>query len=265
LPFESVFQNAGFATASRVMEMEKRVILVVGARGGIGSALARILAFEDVHVVLAGRSREGAAALTQEVSGQFEELDAADFAQTQAVVERIVAQHGRIDGAVNLAGSIVLKAAHATSQEEWTATLQTNLTTAFSVVRAAAPAIGSHGGGSVVLMSSAAARIGLMQHDAIAAAKAGVIGLTLSAAATYAGRGVRVNAVAPGLVATSLAARITGNEASLKASTAMHPLGRIGDPGDVASAIAWLLHPAQKWVTGQVLGVDGGLGSVRSR
>jgi 3-oxoacyl-[acyl-carrier protein] reductase len=247
--------------------MEKRVILIVGARGGIGSALSRKLAQSGDHVkvVLAGRSEADALALTSEVGGQFVQLEATDFAATQAVVQGIVAEHGRLDGAVNLAGSILLKAAHSTSQEEWMATIQTNLTTAFSVLRAAAPAVGASGGGSIVLMSSAAARVGLMQHDAIAAAKAGVQGLTLSAAATYAARGVRVNAVAPGLVATPLAARITGNEAALKASIAMHPLGRIGDPADVASAIYWLLDPAQKWVTGQVLGVDGGLGSVRAR
>ena len=116
-----------------------------------------------------------------------------------------------------------------------------------------------------MLMSSAAARTGVPSHEAIAAAKAGVIGLTLSAAATYAPKGLRFNAVAPGLVESPLTERIVSNEASLKASTAMHPLGRIGQPGDIASAVVWLLDPAQSWVTGQVIGVDGGLASVRSR
>jgi 3-oxoacyl-[acyl-carrier protein] reductase len=120
-------------------------------------------------------------------------------------------------------------------------------------------------GGSIVLVSSAAARIGIANHEAIAAAKAGVAGLTLSAAATYAPRGIRVNCVSPGLVVSGLTQRITSNEASLKASVAMHALGRAGSPEDVASAIAWLLDPEQSWVTGQVLGVDGGLGSLRSR
>jgi len=87
----------------------------------------------------------------------------------------------------------------------------------------------------------------------------------LSAAASYAARGIRVNCVAPGLVRTPLTARLTNNESSLKSSLAMHALGRLGEPGDVVRAIAWLLSPEQSWVTGQVLGIDGGLASVRPR
>jgi len=102
-------------------------------------------------------------------------------------------------------------------------------------------------GGSIVLVSSAAARIGLANHEAIAAAKSGVIGLTLAAAILWA-RGIRVNCVAPGLVRTPLTARLTANETSLKASEAMHALGRIGEPADVAPR--WrALDSAQGWVT----------------
>ena len=231
------------------MSHESRVYAVIGAAGGTGRALCELLENEGARVVRLSRSTG---------------LDATNAAAVQAAFEQAAAENGRLDGAVNLAGSILLKPAHLTSEAEWMETLQTNLSTAFHTVRAAAKVM-MQTGGSVVLMSSAAARTGLANHEAIAAAKAGVIGLALSAAASYAARGIRVNAVAPGLVATPLTARITGNEASLKASAAMHALGRIGQPGDVASAIAWLLDPANSWVTGQVLGVDGGLGSVRPR
>ena len=181
-----------------------------------------------------------------------------------ACIEQAAGILGRIDGVAHCVGSLLLKPAHLTAQEEWEAVVQANLSSAFAVLRAAAKAM-STDGGSVVLVSSAAARLGFANHEAIAAAKAGVIGLTLSAAATYAPRGVRVNCVAPGLVRTPLTARLTQNEASLKASMGMHALGAIGEPEDVSSAIAWLLSPEQRWVTGQVLGVDGGLGTVRAR
>lgn len=120
-------------------------------------------------------------------------------------------------------------------------------------------------GGSIVLVSSAAARVGLTNHEAIAAAKAGVIGLGLSAAPHMHLGGSGSTAWPPGLVRTSMTARLTANETTLKASTAMHALGRVGDPADVAAAIDWLRGPDSAWVTGQVLGIDGGLATVRSR
>jgi len=159
---------------------------------------------------------------------------------------------------------LLLKPAHLTSADEWQATLAANLTTAFATVRVAGRLL-KQNGGSVVLVSSAAARIGLANHEAIAAAKAGVAGLVLSAAATYARARIRVNAVAPGLVDTPLARGITSNDLATKASIAMHPLGRLGRPEDVARGILFLLDPVNDWVTGQMLGVDGGLADLKTR
>jgi NAD(P)-dependent dehydrogenase (short-subunit alcohol dehydrogenase family) len=238
-------------------------VLIMGASGGIGSALARRLAADGTRVALAGRDAERLRALAEETGGSILTLDATRPAEVEAAAARVVEEMGRLDGIANCVGSLLLKPAHLTSDEEWASTLALNLTSAFGALRAAARALAS--GGSVVLMSSAAARIGLANHEAIAAAKAGVIGLTLSAAASYGPRGVRVNAVAPGLVRTPLTEPLLSAPAAAKASESMHVLGRLGEPDDVAAAIAWLLDPAQSWVTGQVLGVDGGLASVRSR
>lgn len=144
------------------------------------------------------------------------------------------------------------------------ATLTTNLKSAFAVIRASAIAMAQQGG-SIVLLSTAAARIGLANHEAISAAKAGIEGLALAAAASYAAKGIRVNCVAPGMTRTPLTAKLVQYEMMAKASAGMHALGRIGEPEEIASAIAWLLDPEQSWVTGQVIGVDGGLSRIRSR
>jgi 3-oxoacyl-[acyl-carrier protein] reductase len=244
---------------------ETPVHLVIGAAGAIGSATVRRLRAADATVVLAGRSREPLDELAEEVKADdVRTVDARGFGAVQELVEAVVADHGRLDGAVNLAGSVLLKPAHLTTEEEWDETLATNLTTAFALVRAAAPAMRGDGG-SIVLAASAAAQTGLANHEAIAAAKGGVIGLVRSAAASYGGKGVRVNAVAPGLVRSQLTRRLTDDERQAEASRQLHVLGRLGEGDDVAACVAWLLDPATSWVTGQVIGVDGGLGQARTR
>lgn len=235
-------------------------IIIVGAAGGIGSSLARRLHSQGASLILIGRNAGTLEPLATELDCEFLVADAAK----PEALEQAVMGVGTIHGIVNCAGSILLKPAHLTSGDEWRQTLETNLTTAFATVRAGARSMMATGG-SIVLCATAAARTGFANHEAIAAAKGGVIGLTLSAAATYAPRNLRVNCVAPGLVNTGLASRIVSNPAALQASTAMHALGRIGQPEDVASGIAWLLNPDNSWVTGQVLGIDGGLGSIRPR
>jgi NAD(P)-dependent dehydrogenase (short-subunit alcohol dehydrogenase family) len=242
--------------------------LILGATGGIGSALARLLAAQGARLTLAARNTEALHALTTELGATAVQIDATSAADIERAVETTVQTFGRIDGAANCVGSLLLKPAHLTRPEEFDDVLSVNLRSAFSLVRAATRAMMNNtepGGGSIVLVASAAARIGLANHEAIAAAKGGVISLTLSAAASYAAKQVRVNCVAPGLVRTPLTARITGSAAGEQSSVAMHALGRLGAPDDVARAIAFLLDPENSWITGQTLGVDGGLGTVRSR
>ena len=235
-------------------------VFLIGAAGGIGSALARRLHSSGNEVILAGRTETSLAALSAELGAEYVVVDATSFDALEHAVQRF----GPVNAVVNCAGSLMLKPAHLTTQDEWRATIDLSLTTAFATVRAGARAM-MNTGGSIVLCATAAARAGFANHEAVAAAKGGVISLAMSAAATYGARNIRVNCVAPGLVATPLTSRITQSDAALKASQGMHALGRIGTPEDVASAMAFLVDPANSWITGQVIGVDGGLGTVRPR
>ena len=239
--------------------------LIFGATGGIGSALARRLSAKGWRLALSARGQERLEILGRELNAHSEAAAATDAKSVEHAFTTAYEKFGRVDGVVNCSGSLLLKPAHLTTDEEWSHTLNANLTTAFHVLRAAASRMMRSGGGSIVLMASAVAQRGMINHEAIAAAKAGVVGLAQSAAATYARYNIRVNCVAPGLTRTPLTESLTKNEASLKASAALHPLGRIGEPHEVASAIAWLLDPEQCWVTGQVIAVDGGLSSVQPR
>jgi len=238
--------------------------VVVGAYGGMGEALCRRLVRGGARVLLAGRDAKRLARLATDVGGETFALDATSTGEVEACLRRAVELFGRVDGVANCVGSLLLKPAHAMTDQEWSSVLATNLGSAFAVVRAAGLVMAAHGG-SVVLVSSAAARIGLANHEAIAAAKAGIEGLALAAAASYAPKGIRVNCVAPGLTRTPLTAKLWQNDLVAKASAGMHALGRLGTPEEIASAIDWLLDVEQGWVTGQVIGVDGGLSRVRSR
>ena len=242
------------------------VMIIIGGAGGIGAAVARKLAARGCRLVIAGRNLQRLDSVAAETGALAMPVDARDGAAVDALVQSVQTSHGRVDGVVNCAGSILLKSAHLISDQEFADTIATNLTTAFNVVRAATRLMMKQaGGGSIVLCSSVAARRGLVNHEAIAAAKAGVEGLALAAAASYARFGIRVNCVAPGLTRTDLTRSLTQNETVAKMSAALHPLGRIGEPAEVASAICWLLDREQSWVTGQVIGIDGGLGHVQAR
>jgi len=241
----------------------REVNVVLGATGGIGAALCRMLAARGSRIFMAARNPGRLSTLASELECDWASLDATEPAQVEQLIKDAQAKHDKVTGVANCVGSLLLKPAHITSDDEWSATMAANLGTAFSTVRSAARSM-RRKGGSVVLISSAAALTGIPGHEAISAAKAGIVGLMRSAAASYASSGLRFNAVSPGLTRTEMTRSVWENEIAERGSVAMHPLRRLGEPEDVASIIAWLLDPANSWVTGQVFGIDGGLANIRS-
>ena len=246
------------------MNNATKVILVVGANGGLGSAVCRLLARSDYKVICAGRNKQAINDLAEDLGSIGITCDATNFASMAACFEEVMIEFGRLDGVLNAVGSLLLKPAHTTAEEEFMKVIQTNLTSAFLCVKYGTKAMMAKGG-SIVLVSSAAACIGMPNHEAIAAAKGGIASLSRSAAATYARHNIRVNCVSPGLMNTNLTKLITGNQTQLEASTQMHPLGRIGTPDDVAPAVEWLLSEHSSWVTGEDIKIDGGLASLKGR
>lgn len=237
---------------------------IIGAAGAIGSALTSRLTNQG-HTVYAGvRDSNNAEELGQMHGVHLAQIDATDWDAYDPFFKQMESELGSIDGLAICVGSILLKPAHLTRQPDYEGVINSNLTPCFAALHSVARRM-MKTGGTIAFCSSAAARHGYPNHEAIAAAKAGIIGLTLSAAATYASYGIRVNCVAPGLIHSKMSQPIVQNEPSLKASENMHALGRIGEPNEVASALAWLLDPEQSWVTGQTLGVDGGLATLHCR
>jgi NAD(P)-dependent dehydrogenase (short-subunit alcohol dehydrogenase family) len=246
------------------MTIGTQCYVVLGGTSSVAKALAQRIRTAGGNLLMTARTESSAVELARDYSCISAVASADDSASIDGAVQLALERFGKIDGVVNCMGSVLLKPAHLTTDKEWHDTLTTNLSSSFFLIRAAVKAM-RQGGGSIVLISSAAAQIGLANHEAIAAAKAGISGLTLSAAATYAGRGIRVNAVAPGLVKSEMTRKLWETAAAADVSTQMHALGRLGEPDDIAKAIAWLLDSENNWITGQTIAVDGGLSAVVPR
>jgi 3-oxoacyl-[acyl-carrier protein] reductase len=239
-------------------------ILVIGA-GGIGSALARRAQQSGGGVVLAGRPSERLTASARDLGLAAITLDVTDPAAVEAAAGSARDTLGGLDAIACCVGSLLLRPAHMTTAEQFRDTVHLHAGAAFAALRAGARVLAkpAGAGGAVAFVSSAAAHIGLANHEAIAAAKGAIEGLVRAGAATYATAGLRVNAVAPGLTETPLTAGITGNPRARDASLAMHALGRLGTADEIAGALYWLLSPEAGWITGQVLVADGGLSGIK--
>ena len=247
--------------------LQGKTIIVTGAGGGIGRAASLVLADAGANVVvtdIAGEAGAGTLDAIRAAGGQgiFVRADLAVENDVRAIVERAVATYGRLDGAFNNAGleqcAVPL---HELTTEAWEKALRVDLTSVFWCIKYQVLAMMKTGGGAIVNTASSLGQVAIQNASEYITAKHGVVGLTRAAAAEYGSRGIRVNAVLPGIIRTPMISRLTQDErfsaffAKLKDR---HPIGRFGEPEEIGEAVKWLLSDAASLMNGAAMAVDGG-------
>ncbi len=230
-------------------------ILIVGGTSGIGLSLSKLLQEEGHQLILASRKPPEEASLagiphisldiSQALQGQLDQLP------------------DTLQGLAYCPGTINLKPFHRLSEEEFMHDFQINVMGAVRVLQAAMKPLRKARGASVVLFSTVASRLGMNFHSSIAVSKSGIEGLTKSLAAEWSNYQVRVNAIAPSLTDTPLAEKLLSSDDRREAAAKRHPIGRVGTSEDVARMAQFLLSEQSTWITGQILGIDGGMGTLK--
>jgi NAD(P)-dependent dehydrogenase (short-subunit alcohol dehydrogenase family) len=239
------------------------IALITGASGTLGKSVAQRLAAAGYRLVLSGRKAQKMAA-SDLPEGLKVGADLSSAEETEKLFQAITDHYGEPASLLaHCAGSILIRPLHRTTPEQYRSCLQNNLDSAFYTLQGFVQGVlQNKTPGRAVLVSSIAARIGISNHAAVAAAKAGVEGLVRSVAATYSGQGVRVNGIAPGMMRTAATEGFFAGEKAEKQIASQYPLGRYGQAGDAAGLICWLLSAEAEWLTGQIITIDGGFSSI---
>jgi len=245
---------------------ENKVALVTGAGSGLGLATAKAFAESGASVVLADWNEEAAQSAAKALANKGHKTlaircDVSDDAQVEAMVKQAVATFGRLDAAYNNAGvQNVLAETADTTREDYDRVMGINLRGEWSCMKFELQQMRKQGSGAIVNCSSLGGLVGGAERGIYHAAKHGVLGFTKSAALEYAARGIRINAVCPGLIWTPMADQMVaaGQGEALKAMEKSIPMGRVGRPEEIANAVLWLCSDAASYVTGQSISVDGG-------
>jgi NAD(P)-dependent dehydrogenase (short-subunit alcohol dehydrogenase family) len=247
--------------------LEDKVILVIGATSGMGRAAAERMAGEGAKVVLAARRKEQGERLAASLrsagrDATFFSVDVTIESEVANLVRQVVERYGRLDGAFNNVGAgTVFGPVTATGSEAWAAELTLNLTSVFLALKYELPALQAAGGGAIVNNASVLGVSGAAGMSAYSAAKHGVVGLTRSAALEVAASGIRINALVTGGVDTPLLRKNMGDdtEEAIRSASALHPIGRIAQPEEIAPFVAFLLSDESRFITGAALAIDGGI------
>lgn len=247
--------------------LEGKAIIVTGAGGGIGRATARVLASAGARVVVSDIVDHWVAETVDMIRAQDGQAtgvvaDVGAEADVKGLIDTAVKVYGRLDGAFNNAGiAQVGKVLHELSTAEWEKALRIDLTSVFWCIKYEVMAMLATGGGAIVNTASSLGAVAIPMASEYVAAKHGVIGVTRAAAADYGSRGIRVNAVLPGIVKTPLIDQLAGDprfNAFLEKLKDRHPIGRFGEPSEIGEAARWLLSDAASFVNGASIAVDGG-------
>ena len=241
------------------------ILLVTGAAGGLGQSLVRKVAeaHPGTRIAVVGRDR---ARLADAYGAEHVQIvaDVGEHAGAAAAVADCVAALGTPTQFAHCVGNILLAPAARTTELQYRDVMRANLDSAFFMLAAITSAAkAANQGAALCFVSTIAAQIGIANHEAVAAAKGGLEAMVRAAAATYASAGIRVNAVAPGLMDTPAAAKFLGSPALREASAKQYPLGSIGSADEIADIMSWLLSDAARRTTGQIWTIDGGFTAIR--
>jgi 3-oxoacyl-[acyl-carrier protein] reductase len=242
-------------------DLTGRIVLVTGASRGIGRGVAEEVASRGALVVAAARGDHAAATVAAiEAAGHRAELASLDVTEAgsiDATIAAVLERHGRLDVLVNNAGITRDQLMLRMKRDDWDQVITTNLTAAFLCCQAALKPMLKQRGGRIVSISSVVGQTGNAGQANYAASKAGLIGFSKALAREVASRGITVNVVAPGLIETDMTKAMPGK--AQETWVALVPLGRLGTPADVASAVCFLASDEASYITGQVLAVNGGM------